>query len=118
MKYLLFVTAEPVAFERMSTEEGKEFTRRCLAFDQHLADRGIFIDANALQPAREAVTVRKRDGKLSVTDGPFAETKEHLCGFIMVEAVDLNAAIKIAEESPFSTLGSVEVRPVMEISAN
>jgi hypothetical protein len=116
MKYLCLMLAEPEAFERMSPDEDREFSRQCAAYDQELIVKGTFVDANALESVKQSITVRKRDGKVSTTDGPFAETKEHLCGYVLVEALDLNAALEIAANSPFAKLGGVEVRPVMDFS--
>ncbi len=82
------------------------------AYDAELKERGHLIVGHALSPSDNAVTVRVRDGKMSSTDGPFAETKEVLGGFILIEARDLNEAIRIAAGSPLARLGSLEVRPV------
>jgi hypothetical protein len=83
------------------------------AYDEELKGRGHLIVAHALQPTDSAMTVRVRDGRMSATDGPFAETKEVLGGFLLIEARDLNEAIRIAADVPLAKLGSVEVRPVM-----
>ena len=74
---------------------------------------GHFLGANALQPVSAATTIRVRNGKLSTTDGPFAETKEHLGGYILIEARDLNEAIQVAAKIPMAKVGSIEVRPIM-----
>jgi hypothetical protein len=84
--------------------------------DRQLEASGHLLAAQALTLPNEAVTVRVRDGKMSATDGPFMETKEVLGGFILIEARDLNDAIRIAAEIPFAKLGSVEVRPVVDFS--
>jgi hypothetical protein len=118
MKYICLMLAEPEAFKRMSPEEEAEFTCQCLAYDRQLMERGLFVASNALESVTRSITVRKRNGKLSTTDGPFAETKERLCGYVLVDAPDLNAALEIAANSPFASLGAVEVRPVMEIDRN
>jgi len=73
--------------------------------------------AHALQPVEAATTIRVRSGKLSTTDGPFAETKEQLGGFILIEARDLNEAIQVAAKIPMARHGSIEVRPIREIRA-
>jgi len=78
-----------------------------------LRKSGHFIGANALQPVSAATTVRVRNSKVSTTDGPFAETKEHLGGYILIEARDLNEAIQVAGKIPMARIGSIEVRPIM-----
>lgn len=82
------------------------------AYDEELKGRGHLIVAHALQPSDTAMTVRVRDGRMSSTDGPFAETKEVLGGFLLIEARDLNEAIRIAADVPLAKVGSVEVRPI------
>ena len=86
--------------------------RECAACGEAFRTRGLLVTAEALQPIETATTVRVRDGKVSITDGPFAETKEHLAGFYLIEAADLNEAIQIASKIPPAREGSVEVRPV------
>jgi len=86
--------------------------RECAACGEAFRTRGLLVTAEALQPIETATTVRVRDGKVSVTDGPFAETKEQLAGFYLIEAADLNEAIQIASKIPPAREGSVEVRPV------
>jgi hypothetical protein len=87
----------------------------CLAFDESIRKSGHCIASEALQPVATATTVRVRGGKTSVTDGPFAETKECLAGFYMIEARDLNEAISIASRIPPAQIGSVEIRPIRPI---
>ena len=108
MKYLLLVYGEE---EKMQAVDDLH----CLAFDQSIRASGHCIASEALQPVATATTVRVRDGKASVTDGPFAETKECLAGFYMVEAKDLDEAIRIASRIPPAQAGSIEVRPVRPI---
>jgi hypothetical protein len=81
-----------------------------------LRKSGYSILSNALQPVRFAATVRAQRGNVSVTDGPFAETKEQLGGFVLIEARDLNEAIRVASKIPPGRLGCIEVRPIMEIN--
>lgn len=116
MKYVCLVYAEPVAFERLSKDEQKTLDRDSLAYDKELERGGHYIVANALQSVDTAVTVRVRDKRISRTDGPFAETKEHLCGFILIEAADPDEAVRLASGIPMARLGSIEVRPVLDIS--
>ena len=89
----------------------------CKACNDDFKRRGHHVAAAALQSVRTATTVRVRDGKVSVTDGPFAETKEQLAGFYLLEATDLNEAIQLAAKIPPARLGTIEVRPVRELAA-
>ena len=108
MKYLLLVYGEEEKIQAVDDHH-------CLAFDQSIRSSGHCIASEALQPVATATTVRVRNGKVSVTDGPFAETKECLAGFYMVEAKDLDEAIRIASRIPPAEVGSIEVRPVRPI---
>lgn len=87
-----------------------------LAYDETLRTSGHFIVAHALQSARTATTVRSRGGKLLVTDGPFAETKEQLLGFVLIEAKDHDDAVWVASRIPMVRLGSIEVRSIMDLA--
>jgi hypothetical protein len=89
--------------------------RECQACGDGFRKNGILVAAEALQPIEAAATVRVRNGQLSVVDGPFAETKEQLAGFYLIEARDLNEAIQMAAKIPPAREGSVEVRPVREL---
>jgi hypothetical protein len=89
----------------------------CMAYGATLRKSGRSIAAEALQPVNTATTVRVRDGKVTVSDGPFAETKEQLAGFYLVDAKDLNEAIQMAAKIPPARVGSIEVRAVRELSA-
>lgn len=109
MKYLCLVYAEEKKLESMSDDE-------CVAYDEELRNRGQCLASEALQPVQTATTVRVRNGKLSISDGPFAETKETLAGFYLVDARDLNDAIQIASKIPPARLGSIEVRPIRELA--
>jgi hypothetical protein len=90
--------------------------RECMACGDGLRKSGVLLAAEPLHPVETATTVRVRNGHLSVTDGPFAETKEQLAGFYLVEARDLNDAIQIAAKIPPAREGSIEVRPVRELN--
>jgi hypothetical protein len=116
MKYLLLVYNEEKTLDAMSRSEMDALVGEHLAYDDVMRDKGHYLVSDALQPVRTAATVRVRNGKLSVTDGPFAETKEQLGGFILIEARDLNEAIQVAAKIPSARLGSVEVRPVWELT--
>ena len=108
MKYLCLVYGEEEKIRSMDD-------RDCLAFDESIRKSGQCIASEALQPVSTATTVRVRNGKISVTDGPFAETKEFLAGFYMIDARDLNEAIQIASRIPPAAVGSIEVRPIRPI---
>ncbi|MEO8717142.1 MAG: YciI family protein [Burkholderiales bacterium] len=108
MKYLLLVYGEEQKIQEVDD-------LHCLAFDKSVRESGRCLGSEALQPVATATTVRVRQGKATVTDGPFAETKECLAGFYMIEARDLNEAIQIASRIPPAAVGSVEVRPVRPI---
>jgi hypothetical protein len=87
----------------------------CMAYGNQLRDSGHFITGTPLHPTHTATTVRVRNGQLSVTDGPYAETKEQLAGFYLIDARDLNEAIQIASKIPPAQFGSIEVRPTREL---
>src|SRR4051794_33372934 len=108
MKYLCLVYLEA---EKLRTVPDSE----CVACGEGFKHSGLLIAAEALQPVATAATVRMRNGKLSVVDGPFAETKEQLAGFYLIEARDLNDAIQVAAKIPPAREGSVEVRPIRQL---
>lgn len=108
MKYLCLVYGE-------EKEIGAMIDDHCMDYDQTLRNAGKCLASEALQPVRTAATVRVRDGKMSVRDGPFAETKECLAGFYLIDAGDLNEAIQIASQIPPARVGSIEVRPIREL---
>jgi hypothetical protein len=108
MKYLCLVYGEE---EKIAVMDDRE----CLAVDAALRASGHCIASEALQPVATATTVRVRHGRLSVYDGPFAETKEALAGFYLIEARDLNEAIQLAAKIPPAQVGCVEVRPIRPI---
>lgn len=110
MKYLCLVYLESDKMRAVPDTE-------CQACGDDFRSRGVLVAAEALQPVETATTVRVRNGKLSVTDGPFAETKEQLAGFYLIEARDLNDAIQAAAKIPPAREGSVEVRPVRQLDA-
>ena len=110
MKYLCLVYGEENAMQAMDD-------KRCKSFSDGVRASGKCVSAEALQPVSSATTVRVRNGKVSVTDGPFAETKECLAGFYLLEARDLNEAIQLASRIPPAEIGSIEVRPVRTLNA-
>lgn len=117
MTYLCLVYFEPSAMEALNKSEKTTLDRDSLAYDRELEGSGHFIVANALQPVNTARTVRVRRGKVSQTDGPFAETKEHLGGFILINAANMDEATEVASKIPMARVGSIEVRPIMKIEA-
>jgi hypothetical protein len=108
MKYLCLVYLEP---DRLRAVPDRE----CRACGDDLRQNGYLVAAEALRPVDTATTVRVRNGRVSVVDGPFAETKEQLAGFYLIEARDLNEAIQVASRIPPAREGSIEVRPVREL---
>jgi hypothetical protein len=115
MKYLCLIYVDEKKADAMLKSEMDALIEETGAYNEALQKSGHFISAAGLQPVQTATTVRMRNGKLSVTDGPFAETKEVLGGFYVIEARDLNEAIQAASKSPSLRLGSVEVRPIEEL---
>ena len=108
MKYLCLVYLDDEKWSAVPDTE-------CAQYGKGLRDSGHWVTGQALQPRHTATTVRVRNGQLAVTDGPFAETKEQLAGFYMIEARDLNEAIQLASKIPPARTGSIEVRPVREL---
>ena len=109
MKYLCLVYLEAGKLHAVPDRE-------CADCGAEFRGRGVLVAAEALQPVETATTVRVRNGKTAVTDGPFAETKEQLAGFYLIEARDLNEAIQLASKIPPAREGSIEVRPVRELT--
>jgi hypothetical protein len=117
MKYLCIVYITESEMDALSPAADAALTAENLAYDDELRRSGQLLEAQALQRVRTATTVRIRNGKLSTTDGPFAETKEQLGGFLYIEARDLNEAIQIAAKCPMARVGTIEVRPIMALRA-
>ena len=113
MKYLCLIYDDEKKMSAMPKAEGEAFMGQYFAFTDDIRKSGHYIAGEALQPVDTATTIRIRNGKTSTTDGPFAETKEQLGGFYMIDAKDLNSAIQIASRIPSARTGSIEVRPVM-----
>jgi hypothetical protein len=111
---MCLVYAEPSAFRTLPAAERAALDRDSLRYDKDLEARGHYIHAAALQAVSTAKTVRRREGKVTTTDGPFAETKEVLCGFILIEAADQDEALRIAADIPMARIGSVEVRAELD----
>jgi hypothetical protein len=115
MKYFCLVYLDDATFEQWSEREQGMLINEALDNDDALRQSGNWVFANALEPTSAAISVRVRDGRLSTTDGPFAETKEHLSGLIVIDARDLNEAIRLAGKIPMARYGTIEVRPVREL---
>jgi hypothetical protein len=116
MKYVCLGYIEDGKWEALSEGEQKAMMEECFAYDDVLRKGGHFLGGEALQSARSAVTLRWQDGKVAVTDGPYAETKEHLGGILLLEAKDLNHAIQLMSKHPGVRLGGpFEIRPAEDI---
>jgi hypothetical protein len=114
MKYLLMCCHEEKKFDAMPQSECDAVMEETMAYCEALKKSGHLVAVEQLEPVQTAMTVRVRNGKLSATDGPFAETKEQFGGFFLINARDLNEAIQVASRFPAVRFGSMEVRPVME----
>jgi len=112
MQYLLMIYQNEAEYGKIDAATGKKMMEEYGAFTQSIIQSGNFKAGDALQPTTTATTVRVRDGKTLTTDGPFAETREQLGGYYLVEAKDLNAALAIAARIPGARSGSIEVRPI------
>ncbi|HEX4170658.1 MAG TPA: YciI family protein [Bryobacteraceae bacterium] len=115
MKYLCLVQIDEKKLGALSGSELETLDAASLAYDDALRKSGQFVAAQALESVRAAATVRVQNGKVLVTDGPFAEAREQVGGFILIEAKDLNEAIQVASKIPAAGLGGVEVRPIKEL---
>lgn len=113
MRYLCLICAETV-MEHMSERDAERHYAEYAEFTQAVKRDGRFVGANRLEPAERAVTIRVRNGQAAVTDGPFAETKEQVGGYYVIEAADMNEAIRVAAQIPGAKIGCVEVRPIAD----
>jgi hypothetical protein len=117
MQYLLLVYTDPELLDKLPEAEFNVKMRDCLKNADSLAAQGKVLGFQQLEPAATARTVRTRGGRATVLDGPFAETKEMLAGFTLVEADSMEEAVRMAHEQPWTAYGSIEVRPVGDIAA-
>jgi hypothetical protein len=117
MKFLLLVYIDEARIAALPEGEFDRLMRGCFESADALRRDGVLIDAQQLEPVQTARAIRRRDGDLRISDGPFAETKELLAGFNLIEAPDLEAATRIAEAMPWTALGCIEVRPVRDMDA-
>jgi hypothetical protein len=117
MKFLLLVYNEEAALEALPDGQFDSMMRGCLAHADELVEQGTLLGYQQLEAANSAKSVRIRGGRTSVVDGPFAETKEILGGFNLIEAADIDEAVRIASGFPWATTGCIEVRPIRDIDA-
>jgi hypothetical protein len=118
MQYLCLVYQEETKLDALSKSEYDAVVSEVLDYREELRQSGHYIASSPLQPVQMATTIRVRNGKVSITDGPFAETKEQLGGFYLIEARDLNDAIRVASKMPPARLGCIEVRPLKQLSCD
>jgi hypothetical protein len=114
MRYMLLIASNPQAYEGMSPEAQQEILKGYLTFTEEIQASGEFVAGDPLQGLDTATTVRVRDGRATTTDGPFAESKEVLAGYYIVDAASLDRALQIAARIPDAATGSVEVRPLAD----
>jgi hypothetical protein len=115
MKFLFMIYHDEQTLHALPAAEMQTLVDSALDYDEEIRGSGHYIVSNALQPARTARTIRVRGGTVSITDGPFAETKEQLGGFFLVEARDIDEACAVASRFPPARLATIEVRPVQEL---
>jgi len=113
MKYMMLIYANPAERPQFTPEERQAAMQRWMQFEEEVKATGILVANESLHPVTSATTVRVREGKTLTSDGPFAETHEHLGGFYVLECADLDEALAWAAKMPGAKYGSVEVRPVM-----
>ena len=116
MEYLCLVYVDEKKLDALSSSESDALDGEALAYDEELRKSGHYLVSNALRPVQTATTIRFQKGKRFTTDGPFAETKEQLGGFVLIDAKDLNEAIRVASKIPPGRLGCIEVRPIKELA--
>lgn len=115
MRYICLVHFDPRIVQDAGTAAEIDLNRRSLAYDDELRRSGHYVISQAIQGGDSAILVRKRDGRLTATDGPYMETKEQMAGFILIEARDMDEAAEIAAGIPIAELGTIEVRPIYQI---
>lgn len=116
MKFLLIVHHDEEAFEKIEQEKRQALLSESIALTHQLHAAGQYVHASPLHPAGTAVLVKVREGKPFVTDGPFIETREQIAGYFLIDARNLSAAVSIAEKVPGARIGTVEIRPLIEIT--
>jgi hypothetical protein len=113
MQYLCLIYSDEKAWEKMSVEERESLYKDYFEFTEGIRKSGVYVGGNPLEKSTTATTVRVRDGRTATTDGPYAETKEQLGGYYLIEARDLNEAIAVASRIPGARHGAIEVRPIL-----
>lgn len=116
MKFMLIVHHDEEAFEKIEKEKRQQMLAESIELTHQLHATGQYVHASPLQPAATAVMVRVREGKPLMTDGPFIETREQIAGYFLIQALDLREAVGIAGKVPGARIGTVEVRPLIEIT--
>ena len=117
MKYLVIIYTDPAMLDAMPQQEFDKTMRGCIEHADELKSEGRLIESQQLEAPTTAKTLRRRNNKLTITDGPFAETKEILAGFNLIEAEDMDEAVRIASSFPWAEMGSIEVRPIRDFEA-
>jgi hypothetical protein len=115
MRYALLICTDEKAVEALSPEETQAAVNEYLAFGEEMSERGVLQGGERLRPTTDATTVRVRDGEVLTGDGPFAETKEQVGGFVLVDCKDIDEAIQVAAKIPGARIGTIEVRPIWEM---
>ena len=115
MRYLLMICTDEKALEAASPQESQAMTAEYVKFGEEMGKRGALLGGERLRPTTEATTVQVRDGEVLTSDGPFAETKEQIGGYYMVDCKDLDEAIEVAAKIPGAWHGTIEVRPIWEL---
>ena len=116
MKYLCLVYQDEQKLAALSTSEYDALVAETLEYDEEMRRNGHYTSSNALEFVETATSIRVRDERMSITDGPFVSTKEQLGGYILIEARDLNEAIRIASRMPSARMGGIEIRPIKELT--
>ena len=117
MKFLMMIYTDDALLDALPAGEFDSMMRGCLRHADELRESGHLLESQQLEPVAGARSVRVRNGRSSVVDGPFAETKEILAGFNLLEAADMDEAVRIASGFPWTRTGSIEVRPVLDMDA-
>jgi hypothetical protein len=115
MRYILLICTDESAVSAVSPEEGAAMMGEYFAFAEEMGKRGVLQGGERLRPTTDATTVRLRDGEVITSDGPFAETKEQVGGYYVVDCKDLDEAIEVAAKIPGARIGTIEVRPIWEM---
>jgi hypothetical protein len=115
MQYALLICDDESAYLARNPEEGQASLAEYMKFGEEMTKRGVLVGGNRLRPTTDATTVRVRDGEVLTSDGPFAETKEQIGGYYLVDCKNLDEAIEVASKIPGARSGSIEVRPIWEM---